>query len=622
MADGLTAGTGSLGGSARTGYGHDAQRRRQQHTARNAPNGAHDVPGARAGAALIEIFSGRKRSRRVHPCQETRGPAGCGAARLSNGHCPSRVGNAHSIIAQHRHPTPIHAGLLTSMDPAASLASSEILQISAAPTRYRGGNHEHHSAGRVRPVVDDGARHRALSVRAEPPKLPVPTVDQSAVAQRGYFYVGGKYVGEPGKEIMQGQIYVEVLAPKDMRRPYPLVLIHGAAQTGDQLDGNAGRPQGLGRILRRAGLRRLHDRPADARPLRRGIRATAGRACSRRRPNSSSSPRSRPTAPGRAAKSTRSGRAKGRTRARRAIRSSTRSTPRRSRHVLNAEETQQRNKDAGAALLDKIGPAIVLTHSQSGAFGWLIADARPQLVKGIVAIEPSGPPFEATIIGTGRTRPWGPTDIPITYDPPVKDPSEIAIEREAKADGPDLFVCWMQKAPARQLVNLKNIPVMIMAAEASYHQLYDHCTAKYLNSGRRQDRVHPAAGQGHPRQRPHGHDREEQSRYRQASSTTGRKRTCDNGTGPFASHLNGAGPEECMIYTPVCDLLDIEHPIALGGMGSISFDGPRGRRVERGRPWRHGLPLSRSGKNPDCDRGVTRADQQAFRIEFSPVRYR
>src|SRR5215831_15293377 len=46
---------------------------------------------------------------------------------------------------------------------------------------------------------------------AEPPKLPVPAVDQSAVSQRGYFYVGGKYVGEPGKEIMQGQIYVEVL---------------------------------------------------------------------------------------------------------------------------------------------------------------------------------------------------------------------------------------------------------------------------------------------------------------------------------------------------------------------------------------------------------------------------
>jgi pimeloyl-ACP methyl ester carboxylesterase len=39
----------------------------------------------------------------------------------------------------------------------------------------------------------------------------------------------------------------------------------------------------------------------------------------------------------------------------------------------------------------------------------------------------------------------------------------------------------MQKPPARALVNLKHIPVVIVAAEASYHQVYDHCTAKYLN---------------------------------------------------------------------------------------------------------------------------------------------
>jgi pimeloyl-ACP methyl ester carboxylesterase len=132
-------------------------------------------------------------------------------------------------------------------------------------------------------------------------------------------------------------------------------------------------------------------------------------------------------------------------------------------------------------LLDKIGPAIVLTHSQSGPFGWLIADARPSLVKAVVAIEPSGPPFENSINATGKSRAWGVTDIAMTYDPPVKDPVEIAVERDAKADGPDLFTCWMQKSPARQLVNLKSIPVMIMAAEASYHASYDHCTAKYLN---------------------------------------------------------------------------------------------------------------------------------------------
>jgi hypothetical protein len=43
-------------------------------------------------------------------------------------------------------------------------------------------------------------------------------------------------------------------------------------------------------------------------------------------------------------------------------------------------------------------------------------------VKAIVAIEPSGPPFEATVIGTGKARVWGPTDIPITYDPRSRNP--------------------------------------------------------------------------------------------------------------------------------------------------------------------------------------------------------
>ena len=41
----------------------------------------------------------------------------------------------------------------------------------------------------------------------------------------------------------------------------------------------------------------------------------------------------------------------------------------------------------------------------------------------------------------------GAADIPITYDPPAKDPSEIAVVREDKPDGPNMFICWMQKDP-------------------------------------------------------------------------------------------------------------------------------------------------------------------------------
>jgi pimeloyl-ACP methyl ester carboxylesterase len=319
-----------------------------------------------------------------------------------------------------------------------------------------------------------------VPARAEAPKLPVPAVDQSAVGQRGYFYVGGKYVGEPGSRIMQGQVYVEVLAPKEVRRPYPLVLIHGAAQTATNWMGTPDGRKGWAEYFVEQGyIVYMIDQPMRGRSV-----AHPGDGPTRMfsaeneewQFTASEKPMRWPQArlhtqwPG-------DGPAKGEIGdpvfdAFYATQVET---------VISNEETQQRNQDAGAALLDRVGAAVILTHSQSGAFGWLIADARPSLVKAIVAVEPSGPPFEATVNGAGKARAWGPTDIPITYDPPVKDASELAVEREAKADGPDLFVCWMQKAPARQLVNLKNIPVMVMAAEASYHQVYDHCTAKYLD---------------------------------------------------------------------------------------------------------------------------------------------
>jgi hypothetical protein len=69
----------------------------------------------------------------------------------------------------------------------------------------------------------------------------------------------------------------------------------------------------------------------------------------------------------------------------------------------------------------------------------------------------------------------------MTYDPPITQASELAIEGEVNPDGPDLFTCWMQKSPARQLVNLKGIPSVVVVSEASYHATYDHCTVKYLN---------------------------------------------------------------------------------------------------------------------------------------------
>ncbi len=52
------------------------------------------------------------------------------------------------------------------------------------------------------------------------------------------------------------------------------------------------------------------------------------------------------------------------------------------------QDTPQVEADAVAALLEKIGPAILFTHSGSGRFGWLAALGSPN-VKGIVSFEPS-----------------------------------------------------------------------------------------------------------------------------------------------------------------------------------------------------------------------------------------
>ena len=51
-------------------------------------------------------------------------------------------------------------------------------------------------------------------------------------------------------------------------------------------------------------------------------------------------------------------------------------------------EGGQSTIDALTLLLERIGPAVILVHSQSGAYGIAAAIARPSLVKAIVSIEP------------------------------------------------------------------------------------------------------------------------------------------------------------------------------------------------------------------------------------------
>jgi pimeloyl-ACP methyl ester carboxylesterase len=44
---------------------------------------------------------------------------------------------------------------------------------------------------------------------------------------------------------------------------------------------------------------------------------------------------------------------------------------------------------AYTALVDKVCPCVVLVHSQAGQFGYKVAQARPELIKALVAVEPA-----------------------------------------------------------------------------------------------------------------------------------------------------------------------------------------------------------------------------------------
>lgn len=300
--------------------------------------------------------------------------------------------------------------------------------------------------------------------------------DQSALAKRGHFFVGGEYAGPEDKQYMKGQMYVEVLTPKVVTKPYPLVLIHGAAQTATNWmltpDGRKGWADYfvengyvvymVDQVARgRSAWHPDLDGPLrmySAQQLRRLFTAAATYGNWPQAQKHTQWPGTGeigdPIFDAFYASQVES--------------------------LKDDTETQVQMQKAGGALLDRIGPAVLITHSQSGLHGWVIAEARPDLVKGIVSIEPSGPPFHNNNKDKSSARPYGITDIPVAYDPPVADPAEITTEQQAEPDEPDLIACTLQKEPARKLVNFQSIPILVTVSESSYHAPYDHCTAKYL----------------------------------------------------------------------------------------------------------------------------------------------
>jgi pimeloyl-ACP methyl ester carboxylesterase len=306
-----------------------------------------------------------------------------------------------------------------------------------------------------------------------------------AIAKQGYWFAGGRYFQADDGAFMSGQMYVEYQIPQARAHERPIVMMAGGSQSGVNYQGTPDGRDGWAQFfLSRGYAVYVTDQPARGRspyhadaagPMRRTDAARIERQfTASERAALFPQARLHTQWPG----------------------DGVRGDPIFDQFM--AQETpsldsylrqQELNRDAGVDLLDRIGPAILLTHSQAGAFGWLIADARPHLVSAIVAVEPNGPPVR-DMIPTGRgdqpfedgpmTRPYGLTAAPLAYDPPLVAPDDLRFVKITSDDPARLAACWAQAEPARKLANLGAVPVLLLQGEASYHAPYDYGSARYL----------------------------------------------------------------------------------------------------------------------------------------------
>ncbi|MGE3245538.1 MAG: alpha/beta hydrolase [Beijerinckiaceae bacterium] len=303
------------------------------------------------------------------------------------------------------------------------------------------------------------------------------------IARQGWLYAGGAYDETLSGKPMTGQMYVEFQIPESAG-PVPIVFVHGGQQNGTNWTGTPDGREGWAQFFLRRGYstyvvdqvargRSPHNNPAD------GALAPLNRDFATRRFIASERFVDWPQG---AQHTQWPGEAKpGDVVYDQFIASQNPS-------LADYARQQLLNADALVALLDQIGPAILVTHSQSGAFGWVVADRRPQLVKALIALEPNGPPVRDVenlgspdwFADTGRWKVSGLGDVQLTWEPPLKQGETLSWTREDKPQCEGCTCCWRQADPPRKLPNLAQVKTLMVTAQASYHAPYDHCTAQFL----------------------------------------------------------------------------------------------------------------------------------------------
>jgi pimeloyl-ACP methyl ester carboxylesterase len=305
----------------------------------------------------------------------------------------------------------------------------------------------------------------ALAARATPPLK---------LKAQGSFWIGTRRVPGEGATRASGQMFVQYLIPEALKCPWPLVLVHGGGGQGtDYLVTPDGRPGWASAFARMGYAVYVVDRPGHGRaPFDPAVLGAMGQSPPYEFIESMFSyPERGPSYP-RAELHTQwpEARADGLDVMDQVLSAMGPA----SADLATSHSIMQ---TAGVALLDAIGPSILVTHSAGGPFGWVVADARPGLVKGIVAVEPIGPPFLDR--GPGGGLAWGLTGIPLTFDPPAERPEDLRpVERDPPE--PDLVRCKVQSEPARRLPNLAGFPIVVVVGQASWMALDNHGAVDFL----------------------------------------------------------------------------------------------------------------------------------------------
>ena len=201
-----------------------------------------------------------------------------------------------------------------------------------------------------------------------------------SIARQGNFYIGGQYVDDHGDMPMIGQAFVEFQIPQHQTHSYPIVLVHGGSQTGTGwISTPDGREGWAIYFLRRGYAVYIVDQVGRGRSAYiadiYGASRTQTREYVMQRFSTSEKFNLWPQA---------------------RLHTQWPGTGEPGDPVFdnyfasnvpsmeNREIQSRLNVEALARLLDRIGPAIVLVHSQSGQYGWPLAQARPALVKASV----------------------------------------------------------------------------------------------------------------------------------------------------------------------------------------------------------------------------------------------